>query len=229
MKTLLHAEFYQLAHSKAFWGLLAAVLVLSSLMLLDSTTKTQTLFLASLYNTPLLSFFAMVFTALFVGGSFENRTITLAVTAGQGRGKILMAKMFACQLACGVLLALPLAVHGIAGQLVLHTGPGLTAAGWAALVLALLAMCILPFFLAVLCRNVGRTLAGCLVVFFAAILLLNRDHARQLAQLLPMGQLRLLALQQAAGAEALFWAVDAGWVILLSLGAYGLFCKAELK
>lgn len=229
MKTLLHAEFYQLAHSKAFWGLLAAVLVLSSLMLQDSTSKTQTLFLASLYNTPLLSFFAMVFIALFLGGSFENRTITLAVTAGQGRGKILLAKMLACQLACGVLLALPLEVHGIVGQLVLHTGPGLTAAGWAALVLALPAMCMLPFFLAVLCRNVGRTLAGCLVVFFAAILLLNQDNARQLAQLLPMGQLRLLALQQATGAERHFLAVDAGWAILLGLGAYGLFCKAELK
>ncbi len=229
MKTLLHAEFYQLTHSKAFWGLMAAVLVLSSLLLLDSTSKTQTLFLASLYNTPLLSFFAMVFTALFVGGSFENRTITLAVTAGQGRGKILLAQMLVCQLACCMLLALPLAVHGAVGQLVLHTGPGLTAFGWAALVLAMPAMCMLPFFLAVLCRDVGRTLAGCLVVFLAAILLLNQDYTRQLAQLLPMGQLRLLALQQATGAEALFWAVDAGWTLLLGLGSYGLFRKAELK
>ncbi len=229
MKTLLRAEFYQLAHSKAFWGLLTAVLVLSSLMLLDSRALTQTLFLASLYNTPLLFFLAMVFTALFVGESFETRTVAMAVTAGQGRGKALLAKMMICQLACAALLALPLTVHGAVGRVVLHMEPGLNAAGWTTLVLALPAMCMLPFFLAVLCRDVGRTLAGGLVVFFASILLLNQDFAGQLAQLLPMGQLRLLALQQAVGAELRFWAVDAGWVLLLGLGSYGLFCKAELK
>ena len=63
MSNLLKAEFYKLFHSRYFWGIGLFNFLLSSILLLDSYGETANLFLASLYNIPLLYFLTIVFAA----------------------------------------------------------------------------------------------------------------------------------------------------------------------
>lgn len=117
MLNLLNAEFYKLFHSRYFWGIVAFNLFLSSVLLLDSIGETSSLFFASLYNVPILYFLAIVFSALFVGNDFGQRTLQSYINAGHNRGQILLAKLAAYQIACMTILALPLLVHGLIGGL----------------------------------------------------------------------------------------------------------------
>ena len=100
MLNLLNAEFYKLFHSRYFWGIVAFNLFLSSVLLLDSIGETSSLFFASLYNVPILYFLAIVFSALFVGNDFGQRTLQSYINAGHNRGQILLAKLAAYQIAC---------------------------------------------------------------------------------------------------------------------------------
>ena len=93
MLNLLNTEFYKLFHSRYFWGIVAFNLFLSSVLLLDSIGETSSLFFASLYNVPILFFLAIVFSALFVGNDFGQRTLQSYIIAGHNRGQILLAKL----------------------------------------------------------------------------------------------------------------------------------------
>ena len=99
MLNLLNAEFYKLFHSRYFWGIVAFNLFLSSVLLLDSIGETPSLFFASLYNVPILFFLAIVFSALFVGNDFGQRTLQSYIIAGHNRGQILLAKLITYQIA----------------------------------------------------------------------------------------------------------------------------------
>ena len=162
MLNLLNTEFYKLFHSRYFWGIVAFNLFLSSVLLLDSIGETSSLFFASLYNVPILFFLAIVFSALFVGNDFGQRTLQSYIIAGHNRGQILLAKLIAYQIACITILALPLLVHGLIGRLcfkesfVSVSGNLYTVL---AVVVSLFAMCLLPFFFALLFRDIGKTLA----------------------------------------------------------------------
>lgn len=98
MLNLLNTEFYKLFHSRYFWGIVAFNLFLSSVLLLDSIGETSSLFFASLYNVPILFFLAIVFSALFVGNDFGQRTLQSYIIAGHNRGQILLAKLIAYQI-----------------------------------------------------------------------------------------------------------------------------------
>ena len=100
MLNLLNTEFYKLFHSRYFWGIVAFNLFLSSVLLLDSIGETSSLFFASLYNVPILFFLAIVFSALFVGNDFGQRTLQSYIIAGYNRGQVLLAKLIAYQIAC---------------------------------------------------------------------------------------------------------------------------------
>lgn len=156
MLNLLNTEFYKLFHSRYFWGIVAFNLFLSSVLLLDSIGETSSLFFASLYNVPILFFLAIVFSALFVGNDFGQRTLQSYIIAGHNRGQILLAKLIAYQIACITILALPLLVHGLIGRLCFKES-FVSVSGNLYTVLAVLvslfAMCLLPFFFAFLLQR----------------------------------------------------------------------------
>ncbi len=165
---LLNAEFYKLFHSRYFWGIVAFNLFLSSVLLLDSIGETSSLFFASLYNVPILYFLAIVFSALFVGNDFGQRTLQSYINAGHNRGQILLAKLAAYQIACMTILALPLLVHGLIGGLCFKENfVSISGNLYTVLlvVVSLFAMCLLPFFFAFLFRDIGKTLAVPMVLF----------------------------------------------------------------
>lgn len=147
MLNLLNTEFYKLFHSRYFWGIVAFNLF-EQCAVVRQYWETSSLFFASLYNVPILYFLAIVFSALFVGNDFGQRTLQSYIIAGHNRGQILLAKLIAYQIACITILALPLLVHGLIGRLcfkesfVSVSGNLYTVL---AVVVSLFAMCLLPF------------------------------------------------------------------------------------
>lgn len=231
MINLLKAEFYKLFHSPSFWGLALCAFFLSSLMLLDSLNQTGSLFCASLYNTPILYFFTILFCTLFVGEDLDARTLSGFVSAGQGRGTVLFAKLLVYQAGGVLLLGAPLAVHGLAGLLLLHgviPAPAVLLTDGAVLLSALVAMGMLPLCCAFAFRDVGRTLVAPMLLYFMMIFLLNGDMAQLFSVILPIGQLRLLSLQ-ALPHPATAVGINLLWIAALYGGAVGAFCRADLK
>lgn len=232
MSNLLKAEFYKLFHSRYFWGIGLFNFLLSSILLLDSYGETANLFLASLYNIPLLYFLTIVFAALFVGNDFEQRTLYSYISAGQERGRVLFVKTLVYEIACFVILAFPLLIHGLAGLLflgeaVVFTGP--VCIRTILIVVCVLAMCMLPLLFSFIFRDIGRTLVVPMVIFFLMIFLMNGEHARLVTSLLPMGQLRLLSLQQPSLSTVRFMVTDCLWIFILYFIAYFGFCRSDLK
>ena len=194
MSNLLKAEFYKLFHSWYFWGIGLFNLLLSSVLLLDSVGETSNLFFASIYNMPILYFLTIIFSALFVGNDFGRRTLQSYINAGHRRGKILFAKLVVHQIACMVILSFPLLLHSIIGTFV--TKGALASIGIVVMVIASqFAMCLLPFFFAFIFRDIGKSMAVPMVLFFLMVFLMNGDQAQLISQILPMGQLRLMAIQ----------------------------------
>lgn len=232
MSNLLKSEFYKLLHSWYFLGIGLFNLFLSSVLLLDSNGETSNLFFASLYNTPLLYFLTIAFAALFVGNDFGGRTLHSYINAGHKRGHVLFAKALVYEVACMIILALPLLVHGLIGLFCLNeTFDAIDGALITVITVALsvLAMCMLPFFFAFIFRDIGKTLAVSMVIFFLMIFLMNGDQAQYISMILPMGQLRLISLQQLSFSNAYFIIIDFLWIFVLYLVAYFGFRCSDLR
>ena len=157
-----------------------------------------------------------------------THTGSFALNAGHRRGKILFAKLVVHQIACMVILSFPLLLHSIIGTFV--TKGALASIGIVVMVIASqFAMCLLPFFFAFIFRDIGKSMAVPMVLFFLMVFLMNGDQAQLISQILPMGQLRLMALQQSNISGGQFMFSDFLWVLALCLGTYLWFRRSDLK
>ena len=229
MTNLLRAESYALLHSRYFWGLAAGSLTLGTLLLLDSASRTETLRDASLYNVPLLSFLAIVLAALFLGAGFTDRTLASLVGAGHSRGAVFLGKALVYQAACLVILAAPMVPATAWGFLAKGQAPAVGVLGGLAVLAAVLAADMLPLCCAFVFREQGHTLVIPLAVWLLTIFALNGENGAELAVLLPMGQLRLMARHALPTAPITVLAVDVLWIVGLSILSYRAFARSDLK
>lgn len=231
MMNLLKAEFYKLFHSWYFGGILLFNLGLSSVLLLDSKTQTSNIFFASLYNTPLLYFLIIVFSALFVGNDFAEKTLHQYVSAGHKRGQIFLAKMVVYQIACQIILILPILFHEVFGEIYLKESivDICNTELIAAIGIAITAMCMLPVFFAFLFQDIGKSLVVPMLMFLVMIFLLNGKQVEYATKILPMGQLRLVALQGMSWESMGLIGIDLLWIFILYLGAYYVFKCSNLQ
>lgn len=228
MINLLKAQYYKLLHKQSFWGLLVFSLGLGSVLLLDSRNTTADLLKGSLYNLPQLYFIPIIFTALYVGEDFENRTISCLVSAGQRRGSILFSTALSCLTAGTALYGLPLLFHYMAGVM-LGQNPSLPFDALLLTLAAILAMGMLPLLFVFLFRDTGKAFAVPMVIFFLMIFVLNSCYAPAAGILLPIGQLRLLSLDELTRPIWLLLGIDFFWIMLSYLIAYRCFCRTDLK
>ncbi len=153
---LVRSEYRKIVSTRAWWGLLIPVLLLSLLInafggLIGDFAGSASggevplpLLLASLaYTLALTASFAAVSGAVGSAGEFRHRTITTTYLTAPGRGPVLVAKM-ATAAAVGVVYALGAAVSGLIGGLLGQgdspfpdIGPLLAVVGVGALVCAL--------------------------------------------------------------------------------------------
>ena len=228
MINLLKAEFYKLFHSQSFWILEGFSFLLSGVLLLDSKSLVENFFNAVLYNTPLLYFLAIVFAALFVGNDFGERTLHSYIYTGHKRSFVLFAKAFAYINACIIFLLLPVLFYGFMGVLKFKLVACINGNDVMTILIAAVAMSLLPFFFAVIFRDAGRSLAIPMAIFFLMIFLMNGNYAQQVGILLPMGQLRFIALQQDISRLPMLTA-DILWIFVLYFGAVFSFNRSDLK
>lgn len=201
-------EVYKLVHSGAFWGLAVLTLSLASLLLLDSRRETATLFLASLYNTPLLYFLTIIFLAIFIGGDFSGRTLCGSLTSGCRRGALFFAKLLIAQLAALVILVLPLLVHGACGD------------KWGGTGVVIVAICC------------GILAMNMLLCFGVISFLMNGDRPESgypLSRFLPMGQLRLLAMDALPISCGAMILIDVLEVCVMSALAWLIFRRRDFR
>lgn len=232
MSNLLRAEFYKLSHSWYFWGIVLFNIFLSSILLLDSNEETSNLFFASLYNTPLLYFLTIVFAALFVGNDLEQRTMYLYISAGHKRSYVILAKTVVYEIACVAILFFPLFVHGFVAVLFrqkLFETMSIAFITTIGIIVSALAMCMLPLFFSFIFRDIGKTLAVPMIIFFLMIFWMNGDQKQIITGILPMGQIRLISLQQLSLANTCLIIIDFLWIFILYFGAYIGFVRSDLK
>lgn len=232
MVNLLKAECYKLFHTPLFYGLLLLTLALSSVLLMDSRSRTGSLFLASLYNTPFLFFFTIVFGAVFVGNDLGERTLSGFICAGHRRGSILFIKTAVYLSACTMMLTVPLVLHGLLGVLSGGTGGGST--GWClatgmTVLAAISAQSMLSLLFAMLFRDMGKAMAFPMGIFFCSIFILNLDRKQQAALVMPMGQLRLLSLRKAQLPVETMILADCFWIVFFYICSYLIFQYSDLK
>lgn len=230
MCKILKAEFYKLWKMKSFWGLILFSCILSWVLMLDGSLPSDTLdFLSQiLYTAPLLYFLVMIFGTLFIGSDFENRTIQSYISAGQKRRHILLAKVTVHLAGCISILYLPLFACTVSGC-ILFGITGITALVTKSL-LSIWIICImgmLPFLCAFIFKDVGKTLTVQLILYFIMLFLLNSRHYQLMALLLPMGQLRLLSLNQLSDVYAIV--TDLLWIFICCFWACWDFSHSDLK
>lgn len=232
MVNLLKSELYKLRHSLVFWEMALFSLLLGSLMLLDSRQDTSSLFFASLHNTPILYFLTIIYGALFIGNDFGSQTLHSFVSAGHKRSFILLAKTFVYQMGCVLILGLPLILHGIWELIVwkveMASVETMLLTGFSILI-SILAMGMVSLLCAFIFRDMGRTLAVPMVLFFLEIFILNGDHALRISIFLPIGQLRLISLEQYPLSSVALIGMDCIWILVLYMAAYVAFCHLDLK
>lgn len=233
MYNLLRAEFYKLWRKKSFWGVTGFSIILGTILMLDrkGLNSAEDLFYASLYCTPVLYLVIIIFCALHVGEEFENRSIQAYLCAGHNRDCVLIAKAVSYLTACMIILTSPLLTALLTGVLLF---------GWnrtvlpeqllSQAVLILIGICAmggLPFMLAFVFRDMGKTLAVPMTLFFLMIVALNGNRA--IWDFLPMGQLRLLSMERTAASMGGWFLVDGIWLVGCFWAAWLVFSHSELK
>ena len=127
-----------------------------------------------------------------------------------------------------ILLLLPIVFYGIVGILKFNLPICINWTDVFIILISTVSMCFLPFILAIIFRDTGRSLAVSITVFFLMIFVMNGNHAQQIGMFLPMGQFRLIALQQNSFLLPII-PVDILWILVLYFGAVVIFNRSDLK
>ena len=135
------------------------------------------------------------------------------------------------QIGCILILTVPLLIHEIIGRFGMKERfPEISGTFTVAfqILFVVITMCALPVVLAFVFRDMGKTLAVSMVLFFLMIFLMNGQHAESLIRILPMGQLRLIALQK-FDRTTVPLSLDFLWMFILYYSAGRIFLHADLK
>lgn len=232
MANLLRTEWYKLWHSWYFLGNRDLYVFFEAVYCCWTAKEKLQIWLGhSLYNTPLLYFLIIVFIALFIGNDLGGRTLNAYLTAGHKRGYVFWAKVMVSQIGCILILTVPLLIHEIIGRFGMKERfPEISGTFTVAfqILFVVITMCALPVVLAFVFRDMGKTLAVSMVLFFLMIFLMNGQHAESLIRILPMGQLRLIALQK-FDRTTVPLSLDFLWMFILYYSAGRIFLHADLK
>lgn len=165
-----------------------------------------------------------------MGVDFENRTLHAAVTAGHKRLSLFLAKgiVFLTASCCILTRRYLLRLSGdifSSGEAVFQPLSG-RRLRQALSLWPYAAMGSLPFFLAFVCRDVGKTLSLGMSAFFLMIFLLNLPDAQLLAPFIPMGAASLPLFGTAGHTlhTACFCGCCLGFPLLCGRGHYILSC-----
>lgn len=237
---LFKTEVYKLFSSKSFWIIFAIDTFLGVTTPLDGhgyITQYENIGV-SFYNVCLLMIFPILLVGLFFGNDFIERTINNEVCAGHSRLKIFICKVLACFIGVNIVLlvspAINITVNNILNRYTSYNLiDNINVLVNTFIITSLLGMSIssISIFIALIFRDVGKTVGISTGVYFLSVVLLNTTNEIQTNSFkyLPLAQMRLIlcrpiVLNQFEDA-ALIGIITMGFFIITS---YLYFKKIEL-
>lgn len=244
MKDLFRWEMKQNFSSKSMWGV-GAALVFSTLLLLlpalsDSALSGMDVFLHGCndFNSLLLLFIG-IYAGIHVSGAFEERRIQAAIMAGNSRFSVLLAKLFSYSLSVAVYCAAAL-IPSAALAFITKGLTGVENSFFRDVILRIFCYTLVEtsfagicFVLSAMVKNVGASIAlnlfAMVAINFLCQFLLEQAWAEGILRFTSAGQTFML-LYDASAENLLLSAIVAALGLVLKLGlSYMVFKKEELK
>ncbi|WP_034450074.1 ABC transporter permease [Butyrivibrio sp. AE2032] len=244
MRDLLKWEMKNTLKSKAFWGLGAAFVIGTFLLLLIPITEGGNtgfdMYLSTLNDfNSLLLFFIGAFAGIHITGAFDERRIQAAVMAGNSRLSILFAKILSYSFSVAAFCTISVLVSSITAFAVGGAGEmdgsflrAVIIRGFVFILVetAFSNICVL---ISLLVKNLGAAIAVNLIslitIYSVAEIFIGRDHVLDVLRFTPLGQLFLLFFDVSNFNLITASAVSVA-AIALTLGlCYLKFRKEELK
>lgn len=232
MGDILKAEFYQLRKDKRNLFLLIVSIIISSVLLLDSSIQSGSEALyRTFYNMPLIFIVANVFIALYIGENFTNRQMARYIASGHERRDLVFAQSLIAMIYSNVILILqPFIVMMIFSATKGWGNLYTVSQGLTIILMTILlnsAFISMIIFLAFLLKRPGSILVASTALYFLIIFLLNSQKALVLAHLLPLGQARLLIELETTAVESLIVAFV--YIVIFNVLTVKYFEKCDLK
>lgn len=244
MKNLMKWELKQTFSSKAFWGILVAIVIFNSRFMIGTSTLEECsgfeLFLRGCndLNSSLLLLIG-VFAGVHVTGTFEDRRIQSAVMAGNSRFSIIVAKLISFSLAVGVIcistMLTSFTIASFAEGTVISTDAFFSEIVMRIFLytLAEISWVSLCFLFSVLLKKLGAAIAvntiSMITLNLTAQLLMDKEWVLDLLKFTPLGQTFLLIGDVSTGNIILSVVVSVtGLAVVIAL-SYLKFRKEELK
>ena len=226
MTKLIRAEVYKLTHSLYPWGIWLAYLAFSAVLVRDHTGE-FTYLRSAIYPITFLQFLIVGLSAVCLGNEFNLRVIQGCVSSGHSRAGVFCAKTFIYSISTLMINELTLLFFGIQGWMV--RGETIDASLMIGMVPSLLAMNMVPLFVAFLSKNSGKAMGfGCLAYAFQ-VASLNTPGITEKAVYLPYGHMFIAFRDGAFSHYPVILAVDIVWILVFLTGSYLAFRRSDLK
>ena len=226
MTKLIRAEVYKLTHSLYPWGIWLAYLAFSAVLVRDHTGE-FTYLRSAIYPITFLQFLIVGLSAVCLGNEFNLRVIQGCVSSGHSRAGVFCAKTFIYSISTLMINELTLLFLGIQGSTV--RGETIDACLMIGMVPSLLAMNMVPLFVAFLSKNSGKAMGfGCLA-YALQVASLNTPGITEKAVYLPYGHMFIAFRDGAFSHYPVILAVDIVWILVFLTGSYLAFRRSDLK
>lgn len=226
MTKLIRAEVYKLTHSLYPWGIWLAYLAFSAVLVRDHTGE-FTYLRSAIYPITFLQFLIVGLSAVCLGNEFNLRVIQGCISSGHSRAGVFCAKTFIYSISTLMINELTLLFFGIQGWMV--RGETIDASLMIGMVPSLLAMNMVPLFVAFLSKNSGKAMGfGCLA-YALQVASLNTPGITEKAVYLPYGHMFIAFRDGAFSHYPVILAVDIVWILVFLTGSYLAFRRSDLK
>ncbi|MBQ4271070.1 MAG: ABC transporter permease [Clostridiales bacterium] len=226
MTKLIRAEVYKLFRSLYLWGIWLAYLVFSATLAGDHI-RDYTYLRSAIYPISFLLFLIVGLAAVCIGNEFNIRSIQAYVSSGHSRAGVFFAKTFIYSISALMINELTLLIISIVGWIV--RGEAIDAGLMIRLAPSLLAMNLVPLFVAFLTKSSGKAMGfGCLAVALQTASV-NTHGITEKAIYLPYGHTFTAFSEGELSHYPVIIAIDIVWILVFLTGSYLAFRRSDLK
>lgn len=243
MINLLKLETYKLKHSRSFLFITAAVIVFEIFYVVNNGSLIGAeAFKHSMYDVSTTVLLGAVFTGLFVGSDFADRTINQAVTAGYSRLNILISKSIVFYLSVEIITIVYPLTSVIINTCFNGWGEEFTIVSLLYVIRTVLLRFVIDagcaslwLLIAFIFKDVGKTISVSMIIFVVgagALTILSKKNAAAqfIYTLTANSQARIIVNKAVTSYNILFTCLSNLIMIVLFCSiSYIIFRRAELK
>lgn len=168
---------------------------------MSDVKRASDLFFTSLCGIPVLFFLTVIFSTLFIKGSFKREALRSCVVTNRGQKRVLLTGLVTCRVTYVAVLTLPLLMRKLVNELYfgrdfIDIDNGLCAI--LTIMISLFTVYLLPFFFTLLFHSVKGALTIPVILFFLVVFLVGKSRTLFVSQVLPVKRLQLVTLRRFA-------------------------------